>query len=985
MAEDSDDSISVTSTVPSPPKDNYFVDTILAERRTSQGTEYLVGWEDYPIERSTWETAAQFDDEQTLFDWADKKRAIAAGTLPAFDLTAFYRRIREDAEARADRKNRRRIKRQKLVRKGLRESISDTSARHHGSVADPKERGGPCSERSGTCTDRGTSNTRLVVGRLHPSRVALARPPPVGFGSGPGGRIRARPKRPHDVDPSAVPTSFRTLSTKHKYEKAKNYEPEPDINQLELIRPSEWHTSPATNLVKVGFQHIRDHPAEEPNGDETNGGDSPNRGTPRPVHSSATVPDSPAHTSSGTASPHHVYKSSTGVPQLPDRKPDPGARWVKPNRFANQGELVASLYYGPDKKEIGETRLCGLDGETRNHFMKTKRGGPRLEVWFQNLCSLPDYKTLCKNTRNQFYWNGWVEGYNDTEPDVYEFARELRQRKLVAISYLNTREQDVLLGYPPDSEDFRFLDGDFQGPPHVFLHTALRNILGPIERIWFNKSKGYGENPQKEIAAPVDPSQNKAACDTEKVSELAGEPALTPARTSASRHAFKPSISTPFTPLSGANTITIQTAKRPTTQPSSRRLSMSSNGDAMDIDQPSKVFTPANGSDKVQLPSAVEFPFDFDGFFKEKFGITFENLAKVTGDSRIAGSFCVLFPRDSEGKEEECQLLLEYLKSHNTGKHKVIIYSNRIPDDWEKFKQAKNGVALIHESYLDFYRMRGLYQLCRQVTFNFWSFALSREEGDCQPYFQRMFGAGAVTLITEDFMVNEPKATLIILKWFKDYAKARFPGTHKLMLRPDILNWLEKKVESTGSSRYLWLAMYHLILQITTIGDATLGDILTGAESGFTASTVISPAVPLYGSRPEDDNPEIPKSLTQSQRDSDHLIEFFAGWALFNCYQFRKFYVCTCVGPLPRWEDWQHLQIKVGMADILKTFNLDYATNWDMLKKSMSKQGSSTELKPQTPLTPRTPRASLSKGPQTPRGKSSLIPPLKHSYPQPYN
>lgn len=99
--------------------------------------------------------------------------------------------------------------------------------------------------------------------------------------------------------------------------------------------------------------------------------------------------------------------------------------------------------------------------------------------------------------------------------------------------------------------------------------------------------------------------------------------------------------------------------------------------------------------------------------------------------------------------------------------------------------------------------MQGLNNLCRQSTFNFWSFILNKELGDNRPYFQRMFQTGGVILITADYMLSDPRGTVVVLSWFEDYAKSRYPGTWKLMLRPDVLNWLQKQIEVTGNSSYL--------------------------------------------------------------------------------------------------------------------------------------------------------------------------------------
>lgn len=57
-------------------------------------------------------------------------------------------------------------------------------------------------------------------------------------------------------------------------------------------------------------------------------------------------------------------------------------------------------------------------------------------------------------------------------------------------------------------------------------------------------------------------------------------------------------------------------------------------------------------------------------------------------------------------------------------------------------------------------------------------------------HFQRIFPYGRVILLTEDFMTRESQATVIILAWFQELSQKKFPGSWKLMLRPNVLDWL---------------------------------------------------------------------------------------------------------------------------------------------------------------------------------------------------
>ncbi|KAE8388296.1 hypothetical protein BDV23DRAFT_114190 [Aspergillus alliaceus] len=978
MADASDDDVSLTSTVPSPPKENYFVDTIHAERETSRGVEYLVGWEDYPIERCTWETAAQFDNEQTILDWKAKKREIEAGRLPAFDLAVFDRRLRQVEEAYQKRKKKRQAKRNKLTEKKLEESDTDFSIGPKGFGDAEVEPMTSCRARvSDVYPNSATDSSQAAPPPPRLSRWGPARPPLVGFGTGPGGLIRSRPRKSFLADSSAPPKMFKNLSIKNRCEKARAYEPAPDISQLELIRPSEWPSTSAAHSAKPASQNLTSLNAQKTGGSpKRRSGDASAIDTfsSQPQNSFVDDSHSPKRTPSDTNRSHRVPDFPEGS-VLPRREPGSRAIFIKGPYFVNPGELLITMYYGPDRKEIGEARLCGLDNIRRNRFMRTKKGN-RLEIWFQHLCNLADYNTLCKQTYNEKYLNSWIEGFDDSEPNIYKFGEELRRRNLVAIHTPAVKSHDVLLVYPPNSEDFWFLSGCFKGPPRVFLHTAVRSPFGPLQQSVLGNSKGQHGHLTGANTVTYHPSPSNTVLANKQASETLCE------RIYQNQDNRFPVVESPKTFTAPELDSETNTAP-PQTSVSNLRDSMSTARrilpgiDSMDIDQPPMT---AASSNNMQPPPTMQ-AFNLDSYFEEKFGMTFHTLvsAPKQGGLSGSGSFCVLFPQEPGASEEECQLVVEFLKAQSSDRYRAIIYSNRTPEDWEKFTQAKTGVILIHENFLDYYKLRSLNKLYMQPAFSFWSFSLSRESGDNQPHFRRMFPIGGVALITEEYMSHDPRGTVLILSWFLDFAKSKRPGTWKLMFRPDILNWLQKQIDTAENSRYLWLAMYQFMMQIIALADAKSREILTGAESGYTQNPVISPSkLPLYGSRTEQDNPEVPRGLTQVQRNADHLIEFFAGWALVNCHQYRKFYVFTSVGPYQRWDEWQHLDIRVDTTAIMKCLSIDPKSSWGKLKESLS------ETRSQTPFTPQTPKASSSSESAASWVTHSCSPPPKHRYPQPY-
>ncbi|KAI4138751.1 MAG: hypothetical protein L6R39_006634 [Caloplaca ligustica] len=114
-----DDAISLTSTVKSNHSENkrYEIEAIRWEAEDSEGTtRYLVKWKGYGEFRDTWEPVEQFDDEQTILDWRDRKMRIARGLVQPFDMDAW---IRECKRHGAETKRRKRLRWQKKVELGL--------------------------------------------------------------------------------------------------------------------------------------------------------------------------------------------------------------------------------------------------------------------------------------------------------------------------------------------------------------------------------------------------------------------------------------------------------------------------------------------------------------------------------------------------------------------------------------------------------------------------------------------------------------------------------------------------------------------------------------------------------------------------------------------------------------------------------------------------------------------------------------------------
>jgi chromo domain-containing protein 1 len=399
----------VTSTVLSEEQSEYEVDTILAEDNSGDETYYLVKWLGYPEERCTWEPADSFSTEETLRDWAAKKRSIADGKLTPFDTDAWQARVEALEAQKQERKRRRQAKRRRLGL--LNAGIAPVGATPISGASKVNALSTKVNTEAGTSNKRTAPESPVPGREREQKRVSISipsrprpKPPPVLFGSSksrpaPG---PARAQRPHNPD------SFKrfNLSTQRRYEKAKKDEPPPNTGRLEMFRPSEFPARSGANLAALGSRGLRRPEGSAAQGSpraptvDTQAG-LPMRST-ETFHNDSPTSQSPSSRAPALSNPLNPdSRTSTRKPDtqrdVPRRRPGPYAKRIhrQPDVWWNPGEAFVFLYYGPNREEIGAARLCGLNRLTLDRLVKSKRLTPQLNIWFQHLSTLADYQIQC--------------------------------------------------------------------------------------------------------------------------------------------------------------------------------------------------------------------------------------------------------------------------------------------------------------------------------------------------------------------------------------------------------------------------------------------------------------------------------------------------------------------------------------------------------------------------------------------------------------
>ncbi|KAJ9405906.1 hypothetical protein DTO045G8_6417 [Paecilomyces variotii] len=1055
-----DDSISVTSTVLSEPKSEYEVECILTELMFPDGVKYLVKWEGYPVERSTWEPEDSFADPQTLKDWGAKKKAIDRGDEEEFDLETWENRLEALEDARDERKRKRRAKRARLglpvsetearkedesdsstssdeplsaLRSRLHEnrrSSSDsslqTSRQLESRVTDSASlthEQGPMAQSNST-NSKDDKSSSVQHGGKHAPQTVPAQPvnrhcnpgstvtpsrsktsthtsAPLLLPRGPardqrslGGSLYARKQRlkAEGNDNTEKPTLFRNISTRWKYEKALRFEPAPDITQLDLRRPSDWAASPSVLNTDI-IRPIRRAESNElfvrqdtPQATSAKAESIPQEDLfpERPMapsrsfstgttsllgQYSVTSPDSSRPPlqrnptfSSRDDSINAGLKRRLDAPSEPSRPASstlrgPPPRGPRRSTLAGPAhrsdskpgshEVEVRLFYGPEKTRVGSVVICGINELTKLKITSASKAKD-VEVWFEHLCTIDQYDYLCSKLskpKNAKFCNGWVEGYSYNTRYISEMAKTLRDGSLVGICYLNTvGTKNVLLAYATGSAEWDFLNENGYIKPGVSLRIAARAPLPPISEL-----RRLPTIKTSTASQPVLPTEGPTSATVDTPSG----PVTMRGRESSPRQDRqhpRPAL-TLDTSESNAKTeeLTPGLSQSATRSPKSI-------GSALTEDPQFNKDTEMK--DSVMTDNSI----DLDAIFSSQYGISFRELASVNGSKSKtpAQVFYVWYP---DGAEAEYQVLVEFLK-----RHKVVIYSNRLPEDWERFaRTVSHGVVMFYGDFLSFYDLPYFLDLTRKEI-NFWSVSLAAPlpYADGTAHLQRLFPHGGVVLLTEDLFLYDQDCVVVILAWFEEFVRRRSPGSWKIMFRPDILNWLLKKtdefetksVEERKKAR--WLDMYVLILKMLPRRyhyhhDPQNPPHLEGArEEDGTHNPVISfRSIPSYGHRQEDEHDAIPKGLRQDQRDTDHLVEFFAGWSIINSHRFRRFIVASHYSQ-ERWKAWNHLELHHGGRDFMKSQKIDANAIWAELVSNTPRR-SDPSRSARTPRTPRTP------------------------------
>ncbi|EFR00799.1 hypothetical protein MGYG_03804 [Nannizzia gypsea CBS 118893] len=540
-----------------------------------------------------------------------------------------------------------------------------------------------------------------------------------------------------------------------------------------------------------------------------------------------------------------------------NRKPSNMKNW----RSWNKGDVMVRLVFSALGKEIGDIRISGLPPPVKNWLLSLKKGA-RVVIDLQKVCSPEEYHKLKINKTD----HGNVVPYDDTMNEINYLAEHLLNSRSAATWSPSTKSNRLIIIYPSQAQEWKFLHT--KKP----LHPSPRLLLVVADLL--NVAEPRKVSPPRLM--PISPLQTQLS---ERPAKATGERVLTQeskeiaARITTDTSNLAP-IQEPPPP------------KIPPPPPNELAASPVQQSSRETIAKP--------------LPERTR-DLDVATYFKNHYRITLEYLAHPKHRKAAQPVFYLLFPSTESEEHELVQQLLVF--------HRIAPYSHQNQGDWEKFindvaesKVETQGVILCHQKFNAYNCMPRLYKLLHCQT-NVFSLSLARpiKWASNNRHIIRLFPTGCVILITEDFILHDPKGALRVIEWvstiFWDY---------------NVNVWLQQMWPTWPDETlyHIFCLLNALMPENPSVREGSPGslDRETGDE-GQPSVIMSTRHIPDYGVRSEDEHPDIPKDLTQEQRNTDHLIEYFAGWAITNVENFRYFPVLVYSMPQPRWEKWSHIEI----------------------------------------------------------------------------
>lgn len=285
----------------------------------------------------------------------------------------------------------------------------------------------------------------------------------------------------------------------------------------------------------------------------------------------------------------------------------------------------------------------------------------------------------CLKTRfNATYDNGWIEGYDDTEPDIYKTGELLRRAPYLAVSYPEKgTPRNVIVAYSPFSPEFSFLNQGREPSAETFIYLNIRGHLAHPE-----KSSLFARTSRPQIPAHVESPKPRGSLE-QNTDSLPDNSPLDTQNIESDQDSDSDKVGDAAEAKSHEHPVPVESRKE--TQPPKAPEKPPEGNSAEETGS-----TAATEVSATTQELSVEH-FDVNVFFRDVFKMPFDVLSAVNGAKENTNVFYLMCPGQDTTVQAEREVILEFLK-----KNESVIYSSRLEEDWERFvRTLSQGVVLV--------------------------------------------------------------------------------------------------------------------------------------------------------------------------------------------------------------------------------------------------------------------------------------------------
>lgn len=926
------------ATVDSDPGEAYYVDRIVSERTDADGiTRYLVQWEDYPPEAASREPAEQFDGDEILREWvrqraegdeldpvhlAEFEGAMAtynAGLTtvehgPEKDPTEDQNTIavcpKNGSKVQSDIRLPKRKAALSLSRhiaqpptKRRREDSTITKSASRGNTDRPRQRQPSTGARFNNLQHMGRArrkaaqeapvnpndpNLKFVFGG--PSTGSLVTSPivesPLFFpekNSQPDNAPAKDSEPTQPARPVTTPVLTRRLLTSPKNAATPTFPkmtvPVATSSGTDVLPIQGCTEDQGRSMLRTATK-VR---AEQPAG------------------LAGEAPGSRAHL----------------TPQVTDTQPNPTVRKAVNGRTWSRDELVVHLSLG--NFTIGDVKMVNLNERVRGELIRLKKeqGKYRIEMHFeQELVLSPDqFQDLSSTLRDIGQKCRPVVPFEDTAGVCRELAHDYLQAHDLTATWYHPSASYIFLMFSPRSPAWLQKDPyrNMQVLPDLVVEVLETNSLpAPPERAM------SGGEPAKWKKSTVCTFWQQNRCWNGESCAFA--------------HTLNPTNENTSTLQSGANTVPVAKAGRgvperrqsaPTEHPianqavaRARRSSFTTPTVTPPVDLHDHIGQAIQEARRASFTISSAKP-EVDSQKKKSASEDLENAANVTVDwtvnfeytkmvkpikkaSVAASEEAVFFISFPEQHALQAKMLEQWACKHTNAR---LVFEAR---EWNLFLKIKSDdpkILLFHETGPHWACLENINKVLHCEELLVYNVSWTTPTIGRPVYtFTQLFPRALAVLLTEDVMISSSVEATSIIRWFEGFSVQKSPeyGINKLMLRPNVVNWLQtralafRKADKKKEMTEVLDLMVAIQRLLPSTADATVpglsSTMLSSSLSGDVQNTNIVP-FPFLDDYGYNDTPTASTEAADVQARDKILVEYFTALSLLSVASIRKFLV----------------------------------------------------------------------------------------------